>query len=121
MAIMSSSADMDADAALGVPAAYPDLVGVDAEAAANVLVAAEQRRAWDKSKFDAGAVADERLERAGIAGEHQLGGQIEPPDRQRTLQLVDGLGGHAGLDIGRQDIQRLGRCPPASCAPAETA
>ena len=33
----------------------------------NVLVAAEQRKAWDKSKFDPGQVADEMLERVGIA------------------------------------------------------
>src|SRR4051812_19693571 len=33
----------------------------------NVLVAAEQRRAWDKSRFNAGAVADELLERVGIS------------------------------------------------------
>jgi len=33
----------------------------------NVLVASEQRKAWDKSKFDPGQVADEMLERVGIA------------------------------------------------------
>jgi branched-chain amino acid transport system ATP-binding protein len=33
----------------------------------NVLVAAEQRRAGDRSRFDAGAVADELLARVGIA------------------------------------------------------
>src|ERR1700716_3100884 len=32
----------------------------------NVLVAAEQRRAWDKSRFSPSAVADEMLARAGI-------------------------------------------------------
>ena len=33
----------------------------------NVLVAAEQRKAWDKSKFDPGQVADELLAKVGIA------------------------------------------------------
>jgi branched-chain amino acid transport system ATP-binding protein len=33
----------------------------------NVLVAAEQRKAWDRSKFSPGAVADEILDRVGIS------------------------------------------------------
>jgi branched-chain amino acid transport system ATP-binding protein len=33
----------------------------------NVLVAAEQRKAWDRSKFSPGDVADEILERVGIS------------------------------------------------------
>jgi branched-chain amino acid transport system ATP-binding protein len=33
----------------------------------NVLVAAEQRKAWDRSRFNAGAVADEILGRVGPA------------------------------------------------------
>ncbi|MCU1461922.1 MAG: ABC-type branched-chain amino acid transport system, ATPase component [Acidimicrobiales bacterium] len=33
----------------------------------NVLVAAEQRKAWDRSGFNPGAVADELLERVGIS------------------------------------------------------
>jgi branched-chain amino acid transport system ATP-binding protein len=32
----------------------------------NVLVAAEQRRAWDKTKFNPGNVTDEILERVGL-------------------------------------------------------
>ena len=38
----------------------------------NVLVAAEQRKAWDRSKFDPGQVADEMLERVGIADVSQF-------------------------------------------------
>ena len=34
----------------------------------NVLVAAEQRRAWDRSAFDVAEVTDRLLERVGIAG-----------------------------------------------------
>jgi hypothetical protein len=33
------------------------------------------------------------------------------PDGEFEGELVDGLGGHAGLDIGRQQIQRLGGKP----------
>jgi branched-chain amino acid transport system ATP-binding protein len=33
----------------------------------NVLTAAEQRKAWDKTKYDPGKVADELLEKVGLA------------------------------------------------------
>jgi branched-chain amino acid transport system ATP-binding protein len=57
----------------------------------NVLVAAEQRRAWDKSKFDAGAVADEMLARVGIADvAHFMVGTL-PTGTARLVELARAL------------------------------
>ena len=57
----------------------------------NVLVAAEQRRSWDKSKFDAGAIADEMLERVGIAdvADYMVG--TLPTGTARLVELARAL------------------------------
>ena len=57
----------------------------------NVLVAAEQRRAWDKSKFDAGAVADEMLERVGIGDVAQFMVGTLPTGTARLVELARAL------------------------------
>jgi len=57
----------------------------------NVLVAAEQRRSWDRSKFDPGQVADEMLERVGIAdvAEYMVG--TLPTGTARLVELARAL------------------------------
>ena len=57
----------------------------------NVLVAAEQRRSWDKSKFDAGAVADEMLERVGIADVADFMVGTLPTGTARLVELARAL------------------------------
>ena len=57
----------------------------------NVLVAAEQRRAWDKSKFDAGKVADEMLERIGIADVADFMVGTLPTGTARLVELARAL------------------------------
>ena len=58
----------------------------------NVLVAAEQRRAWDKSKFDPGTVADEMLERVGIADVAELHGRHAPHGHRPPRRAGPGAG-----------------------------
>jgi branched-chain amino acid transport system ATP-binding protein len=57
----------------------------------NVLVAAEQRKAWDRSGFDPGAVADELLARVGIAdlGDFMVG--TLPTGTARLVELARAL------------------------------
>jgi branched-chain amino acid transport system ATP-binding protein len=57
----------------------------------NVLVAAEQRRSWDKSKFDAGAVADEMLARVGIADVADFMVGTLPTGTARLVELARAL------------------------------
>ena len=57
----------------------------------NVLVAAEQRKAWDKSKFDPGKVADEMLERVGIADVAQFMVGTLPTGTARRVELARAL------------------------------
>jgi branched-chain amino acid transport system ATP-binding protein len=57
----------------------------------NVLVAAEQRRAWDRSKFDAAAVADEMLERVGIADVADFMVGTLPTGTARLVELARAL------------------------------
>ncbi len=57
----------------------------------NVLVAAEQRRAWDKSKFDPGQVADEMLERVGIGDVADFMVGTLPTGTARLVELARAL------------------------------
>src|SRR5438874_12682250 len=57
----------------------------------NVLVAAEQRKAWDKSKFDPRAVADETLERVGIGDVAQFMVGTLPTGTARLVELARAL------------------------------
>jgi branched-chain amino acid transport system ATP-binding protein len=57
----------------------------------NVLVAAEQRRSWDKSKFDPGQVADEMLERVGIADVANFMVGTLPTGTARLVELARAL------------------------------
>jgi branched-chain amino acid transport system ATP-binding protein len=57
----------------------------------NVLVAAEQRKAWDKSKFDPGKVADEMLARVGIADVAQFMVGTLPTGTARRVELARAL------------------------------
>jgi branched-chain amino acid transport system ATP-binding protein len=57
----------------------------------NVLVAAEQRRSWDKSKFDPGQVADEMLERVGIADVADFMVGTLPTGTARLVELARAL------------------------------
>jgi branched-chain amino acid transport system ATP-binding protein len=57
----------------------------------NVLVAAEQRKAWDKSRFSPGAVADELLTRVGITdAAHYMVGTL-PTGTARLVELARAL------------------------------
>jgi len=57
----------------------------------NVLVAAEQRKAWDKSKFDPRTVADETLERVGIGDIAQFMVGTLPTGTARLVELARAL------------------------------
>jgi branched-chain amino acid transport system ATP-binding protein len=57
----------------------------------NVLVAAEQRRAWDKSKFSPAAVADETLERVGIGDVAEFMVGTLPTGTARLVELARAL------------------------------
>jgi branched-chain amino acid transport system ATP-binding protein len=57
----------------------------------NVLVAAEQRKAWDKSRFDPGAVADELLERVGLASVARYIVGTLPTGTARLVELARAL------------------------------
>ncbi len=57
----------------------------------NVLVAAEQRRAWDKSKFDPAKVADEMLERVGIGDVADFMVGTLPTGTARLVELARAL------------------------------
>jgi len=57
----------------------------------NVLVAAEQRRAWDKSKFSPGDVADELLTRVGIADVAEFMVGTLPTGTARLVELARAL------------------------------
>jgi branched-chain amino acid transport system ATP-binding protein len=57
----------------------------------NVLVAAEQRKAWDRSSFSPAAVADELLERVGIVDvAHYMVGTL-PTGTARLVELARAL------------------------------
>src|SRR3954468_6418474 len=57
----------------------------------NVLVAAEQRRAWDRSKYNPGAVTDEILERVGLDDvRHFMVGTL-PTGTARRVELARSL------------------------------
>ena len=57
----------------------------------NVLVAAEQRRAWDKSKFNPGTVTDEILQRVGLDDvAHFMVGTL-PTGTARRVELARSL------------------------------
>jgi branched-chain amino acid transport system ATP-binding protein len=57
----------------------------------NVLVASEQRKAWDKSGFDPGAVADELLDRVGIASVARAIVGTLPTGTARLVELARAL------------------------------
>jgi branched-chain amino acid transport system ATP-binding protein len=57
----------------------------------NVLVAAEQRRAWDKSRFSPSAVADEMLARVGISGAAEYMVGTLPTGTARLVELARAL------------------------------
>jgi branched-chain amino acid transport system ATP-binding protein len=57
----------------------------------NVLTAAEQRKAWDKSGFDPGAVADDLLEKVGIAHVAQFMVGTLPTGTARLVELARAL------------------------------
>lgn len=57
----------------------------------NVLVAAEQRRSWDRSGFDPGTVADEMLERVGIADVADFMVGTLPTGTARLVELARAL------------------------------
>jgi branched-chain amino acid transport system ATP-binding protein len=57
----------------------------------NVLVAAEQRRAWDKSKFSPAAVAEETLERVGIGDVAEFMVGTLPTGTARLVELARAL------------------------------
>src|SRR3954463_10166925 len=57
----------------------------------NVLVAAEQRRAWDRSKYNPGTVTDEILERVGLDDvRHFMVGTL-PTGTARRVELARSL------------------------------
>jgi branched-chain amino acid transport system ATP-binding protein len=57
----------------------------------NVLVAAEQRTAWDRSGFDTAAVVDELLERVGIADVANFMVGTLPTGTARRVELARAL------------------------------
>jgi len=57
----------------------------------NVLVAAEQRKAWDRSSYHPGQVADELLERVGIADVAQYMVGTLPTGTARLVELARAL------------------------------
>jgi branched-chain amino acid transport system ATP-binding protein len=57
----------------------------------NVLVAAEQRKAWDRSAYHPGQVADELLERVGIANVAQYMVGTLPTGTARLVELARAL------------------------------
>jgi branched-chain amino acid transport system ATP-binding protein len=57
----------------------------------NVLVAAEQRRAWDKSKFDPAQVADDMLARVGISDVADFMVGTLPTGTARLVELARAL------------------------------
>src|SRR6266851_613993 len=57
----------------------------------NVLVASEQRKAWDKSGFHPGVVADEMLERVGLASVAQYMVGTLPTGTARLVELARAL------------------------------
>jgi branched-chain amino acid transport system ATP-binding protein len=57
----------------------------------NVLVAAEQRTAWDRSGFDTAAVADQLLERVGIADVANYMVGTLPTGTARRVELARAL------------------------------
>jgi branched-chain amino acid transport system ATP-binding protein len=57
----------------------------------NVLVAAEQRTAWDRSGFDTAAVTDELLERVGIADVANFMVGTLPTGTARRVELARAL------------------------------
>ncbi|HSS10740.1 MAG TPA: ABC transporter ATP-binding protein [Acidimicrobiales bacterium] len=57
----------------------------------NVLVAAEQRRAWDRSRFNPGEVADELLDRVGISDLADFMVGTLPTGTARLVELARAL------------------------------
>ena len=57
----------------------------------NVLVAAEQRKAWDRSSYDARELADELLERVGIADVARFMVGTLPTGTARRVELARAL------------------------------
>jgi branched-chain amino acid transport system ATP-binding protein len=57
----------------------------------NVLVAAEQRKAWDRSPYHPGQIADELLERVGIANVAQYMVGTLPTGTARLVELARAL------------------------------
>ena len=60
-------------------------------ASENILVAAEQRRAWDKSKFDPKVVCDEILERVGLTDVANFMVGTLPTGTARLVELARAL------------------------------
>jgi branched-chain amino acid transport system ATP-binding protein len=57
----------------------------------NVLVAAEMRRAWDRSKFDPRVVANEMIERVGISSVRDFIVSTLPTGTARLVELARAL------------------------------
>ena len=57
----------------------------------NVLVAAEQRRAWDKTKYNPGTVTDEILDRVGLGDVQQFMVGTLPTGTARRVELARSL------------------------------
>jgi len=57
----------------------------------NVLVAAEQRRAWDKTKYNPGTVTDEILERVGLDDVREFMVGTLPTGTARRVELARSL------------------------------
>ena len=81
-----------ARARLGIARTFQKLEAFNSlSARENVLVAAEQRRAWDKSKFNAGKVTDELLDKVGLADvAHYMVGTL-PTGTARLVELARAL------------------------------
>jgi len=79
-------------ARLGVARTFQKLEAFSSlSALENVLVAAEQRRAWDKTKFDPAAVATEMLDRVGIGDVADFMVGTLPTGTARLVELARAL------------------------------
>jgi branched-chain amino acid transport system ATP-binding protein len=79
-------------ARLGIARTFQKLEAFNSlSARENILVAAEQRKAWDKSGFKPGVVADELLQRVGISEVAQYMVGTLPTGTARLVELARAL------------------------------